>query len=104
MSNLLLIPQTRSDLDSPSNYFTPKAISRDSAFFDKSVSLIDDLGDYTYIDGILHEESLNSTKTQTQDTTYVEVEQNQSKNLDNNLVDLEINRNIVDFIYFTDLI
>ena len=82
-SNSLFPPQTKPNLDSPSEYFTPKVLNRDSAFFDKSLSLIDDLGDYTDIGGILHEESLISTKVQIQNTTHVEVEQNESENRDN---------------------
>ena len=41
ISNSLLLPQAKSDLDSPSDYFTPKTTNKDSAFYDTTLSLID---------------------------------------------------------------
>ena len=68
--------QLKQNQISPSDYFKPKTTTRDSAFFDTSLSLID-LGDYMDIEGILHKQSLILTKNNTQDETKTEVEQNQ---------------------------
>ena len=89
-------PQTKSDLDSPSDYFTPKTTNRDSALFNTSLSLID-IGNYTGIEGILHEQSLILTRDNTQDKTETEVEPNPDLNQNNSQIELEINRNFIDF-------
>ena len=92
----MLLPKKESDLDSSSDYFTPKTTNRDSAFFDISLSLID-LGNYTDIEGILPEQSLILTRDNTKDKTKIEVEQNQDLNQNNNQIELEINGNLIDF-------
>ena len=94
ISNSLLLPKIKSNLDSLSDYFTPKTTNRDSPFFDINLT---DLGNYTDIERILHEQSLILTMDNTQDKTETEVEQNQDLNLTNNQIELEINRNSIDF-------